>query len=216
MCFLSSGCESRRLQPAKLLSSLQMLIAASRNMEFSCWRPSNLWVHIQVWLEALENDQPSVGDVVVSDLKDYFHLIILFRSFSGQLYLSNTGNRSTKNILYVFLKLESVSVWCFWLHIKHLSIISCYADAARSEHVPSQSHTRHKAHHPQVPGCEVWVSGKEAALWPFNRRLHPHFYIFIFKCSTCATVTSCIHTTLWHLEPPTGRLLERCWLCWIF
>lgn len=43
-------------------------------------------------------------------------------------------------------------------------IMSGCADAPRPEHVPAQGHTRHEAHHPQVPGCEVWISGEAAAL----------------------------------------------------
>lgn len=45
-----SGFESPRLQPARRLWSLRMLTATLRNMEFSCWRPSNLWVQLRVWL----------------------------------------------------------------------------------------------------------------------------------------------------------------------
>lgn len=52
MFFLSSGYESRRLQPARLLWSLLTLTATLRNMVSSCSRPSNLWVWIQIWLRS--------------------------------------------------------------------------------------------------------------------------------------------------------------------
>lgn len=59
------------------------------------------------------------------------------------------------------------SVGACWLrHVSdHWSQVSVLcSDAARSEHLPSQGHSRHEAHHPEVPGREVWIPGELTAL----------------------------------------------------
>lgn len=72
--------------------------------------------------------------------------------------------------------IKPVSIDCDWwvclartanlccLGLVSTFLASCCVDAPRSEHIPSQGHTRHEAHHPQVPGCEVWIFGELTTL----------------------------------------------------